>query len=60
MKAPYNSLDKHAFYRPFRKLLIRECGIRQGCRLWEEAGIELDREGAECCDYRLRYDAAKK
>lgn len=43
MKATKNPLDKHAFYRPFRKLLLRECGIRQGCRLWEEAGIELDR-----------------
>ena len=36
-----NPLDRHLFYRPFRKLLLRECGVLEGCAIWEEAGREL-------------------
>ena len=38
-----NPLDRHSFYKPCRKLILRECGILKGCRIWEEAGEELRR-----------------
>ncbi len=38
-----NPLDKHQFYKPCKKLLIREIGILEACQVWEEAGKELDR-----------------
>ncbi len=38
-----NSLDKHYFYKPCKKLLIREIGILEACQIWEEAGEELNR-----------------
>ena len=41
MKTMQNPLDKHKFYKPFKTLLIRECGILAGCSLWEEAGRDL-------------------
>lgn len=41
MKNIENPLDKHTFFKPFRKYLLRECGILEGCAIWEEAGQEL-------------------
>jgi len=38
-----NPLDRHSFFKPCRKLILQECGILKGCRIWEEAGIELRR-----------------
>ena len=38
-----NPLNKHNFYKPFRKKLIAEFGDEEGDRIWEEAGQELDR-----------------
>ena len=38
-----NPLDRHSFYKPCRKLILQECGILKGCRIWEEAGEELRR-----------------
>ncbi len=38
-----NPLDSQYFYKPARKLIIQECGILTGCRVWDEAGQELDR-----------------
>lgn len=41
-----NPLNKHNFYKPFRKTLIAEFGD-EGMQIWEEAGSELDRITAE-------------
>ena len=38
-----NPLNKHNFYKPFRKTLIAEFGDSEGAQIWEEAGEELDR-----------------
>ena len=43
MEQRTNPLDKHFFYKSFRELLLRECGILEGCAIWEEAGQKLDR-----------------
>ena len=37
-----NPLNKHNFYKPFRRTLISEFGD-EGSQIWEDAGAELDR-----------------
>lgn len=36
-----NPLNKHNFYKPFRKMLISEFGREEAESVWEEAGREL-------------------
>ena len=38
-----NSLDKHNFFKPFRKTLITEFGREEAEQIWEDASRELDR-----------------
>lgn len=38
-----NSLDKHIFFKPFRKTLITEFGREEAEQIWEDASRELDR-----------------
>ena len=37
-----NPLNKHNFYKPFRKTLIAQFGD-EGAQIWEDAGVELNR-----------------
>jgi hypothetical protein len=38
-----NSLDKHNFFKPFRKTLISEFSREEAEQIWEDASRELDR-----------------
>lgn len=38
-----NSLDKHNFFKPFKKTLIADFGREEANRIWEDASQELDR-----------------
>lgn len=38
-----NSLDKHNFFKPFKKTLIADFGREEANRIWEDASQKLDR-----------------
>ena len=37
-----NPLDKHLFYAPCKKLIVKKLGIVTGCDIWAKAGKELE------------------